>query len=251
MIMKRKFLTMGLVPIASIVGFSALGAASSTTAFASPASAGTAGSTSPCAAGLSNAENAKSLTVPSGCSEYFYVGSSAGGAAVHGTSWTPDLSVTATYSGLNSVSVGRSSASSGSFKVKSQNHAIAGVGTEGYTVSHVYTAQTSVVQSGACPGCGLGAEAGPSLNLTFSSNGTDPVLILVGGEGTGNLVLSGVLAGTLDNATFSGDDQGVLASEGIFEAVLPAGSYTATFASTTNRNNSGESLGAVAYELSS
>jgi len=165
-------------------------------------------------------------------------------------SWSPDLSVTATYSSNLSISIGRSSSNQGSYSAPSNVYGIAAVGTTGYSVTNKFAAQTSEVGPG-CSGCGGNEAPGPGLTLNFSTSGSGPVLILVGGEGTGSLVLSGLQAQTLQNQTFEQLGNGVLASIGVFEAQLPSGSYSARFSSTTTMNSSGESLGAVAYDLSS
>jgi hypothetical protein len=188
------------------------------------------------------------LQLRTGCSDYLYVGSNSGGAPIFDMSWASDLSVTASFSGNPSVSIGRSGASAGGFFTLSHNVAIAGVGLKGYSVMGTFVAQTS--QNGpGCSGCGLKFVDGPDLQLRFHSDGSGPVLILVGGQGTGTLVLSGLTTYALANGTFSGGS-GVLASAAIFKATLPAGWYTARFTSRTTLNNSGASLGAIAYQLS-
>lgn len=57
---------------------------------------------------VGTAEPATTMSLPSGSSDYFYVGSDAGGYPLTDISWNEDLSVTAAYSGNKSISIGRS-----------------------------------------------------------------------------------------------------------------------------------------------
>lgn len=197
---------------------------------------------------------AESLTMPAGAERYLYVGSTAGGRPMEAITWSPDLSVTAAYSGNEAISVGQSSSNTGSYSSASGNHAIAGVALSGYTVVRTFSAHASAIGPGYSGGPDITA-AGVSLDLPFATEAGDVVLILIGGEGTGELDLSRISATTLQNETYSegpADVNGykdVLASAAIYTATLPAGSYTAHWSSTTYLTNSGTSLGAVAYVL--
>ncbi|HTW42693.1 MAG TPA: IPT/TIG domain-containing protein [Solirubrobacteraceae bacterium] len=184
---------------------------------------------------------AESITIPSANSEYFYVGSTAGGQPMGSISWSQDLSVIASYSGNEAISIGRSASNTGSYSSGAGNHAIAGAGISGYSVAEVFSNDVSAT--------GAGAAGGTQLELPFKTQSGDLVLILVGGEGTGSLQLSGIAANTLQNETYSEAGSDVIASAAIYTAELSGGSYTARWDSTTYATNSGTSLGAVAYVL--
>lgn len=191
---------------------------------------------------------AESIALPANAEQYFYVGSTAGGHPMESITWLQDLAVTAAYSGNEAVSIGRSNSDTGSYGSASGNHVIAGVALSGYTVVRTFSAHAS--ETG--PGYSGGPETpapGVSLDLPFTTEPGDIVLILVGGEGTGELNLSGIGATALQNATYSEAGSQVLASAAIYTATLSAGSYTAHWDSTTYLTNSGSSLGAVAYVL--
>jgi len=190
---------------------------------------------------------AESIALPSGYEQYFYVGSTAGGKPMESTSWSPDLAVTASSSGYQAISIGRSASDGGSYSSSAGTDAIAGASVTGYQVEEVVHESASAMGPGSEGGPETRA-AGESLELKFSTQPGDLVLILVGGQGTGELQLSGITATTLQNATYSAGSH-VLASAAIYEAALPGGNYTASWTSTTYLTNSGTSLGAVAYVL--
>lgn len=196
-------------------------------------------------------EASETITLPARYSTYFYVGSTAGGSSypMTGITWSEDLAVIATYSGAEAISIGRSSSNDGSFSSFARQYGIAGVATDGYQVVTSYSAHSSVVGPG-CYGCGATSAAGANLSLQFTTSTGDLVLILLGGEGTGSLILNGISASTLQNQTFDEPDNYVYSSAAIYSASLTSGTYTAQFTSTTSLDNSGTSLGAVAYILS-
>ncbi len=181
---------------------------------------------------------AQAITLGTGASQYFYVGSTAGGQPMNSVSWTQDLGVVASYSGNLSISVGRSTLDQGSYDSAAGNYAIAGAGVTGYEVLREYSAQTTASGSG-----------GTSLSVTFPADTGDLVLLMVGGEGDGSLALSGFTATTLQDATYSEAGSNVIASAAIFSASLATGTYTADISSVTYPTNAGTSLGAVAYVL--
>lgn len=190
---------------------------------------------------------AKSIVLPSGYGQYFYVGSTSGGKPMESISWSPDLAVIASYSDNEAISIGRSTSASGAYSTLTGSDAIAGAALNGYTVKEVFRASATATG----PGYSGGPETpavGESLELHFTTQSEDLVLILIGGEGTGELQLSGLTATTLQNATYSAGSD-VLASAAIYSATLPTGDYTAQWSSTTYLTNSGTSLGAVAYVL--
>jgi hypothetical protein len=180
-------------------------------------------------------EASETITLPAGYSTYFYVGSTAGGSSypMTGITWTEDLAVIATYSGAEAISIGRSSSNDGSFSSSARQYGIAGVATDGYQVVTSYSAHSSVVGPG-CYGCGATSAAGANLSLQFTTS----------------LILNGISASTLQNQTFDEPDNYVYSSAAIYSASLTSGTYTAQFTSTTSLDNSGTSLGAVAYILS-
>lgn len=189
----------------------------------------------------------ESIVLAPGEGQYFYVGSTAGGKPMGSISWSPDLSATASYSGNEAISIGRSTSNSGSYSSLTGTDAIAGASLIGYTVKEVFRKSVSAVGPGYSGGPETSA-AGESLELPFTTQSGDLVLILAGGQGTGDLQLSGIAAEPLQNKTYSAGSQ-VLASAAIYEAVLSGGNYTAHWTSTTYLTNSGTSLGAVVYVL--
>jgi hypothetical protein len=197
---------------------------------------------------------ATSVSLPAGASQYYYVGSVEGGdpgnpgSNIGTTSWTQDLQATGAAWGTEVVSVGRSTSSTGSFDSQANNFATAGAGTSGYTVLATYSKANSIVGPG-CGSCGPDPVPGATLSLNFTTEAGDTVLILLGGQGTGSLTLSGISATTLQNQTYSEAGGEVYASAAVYQASLPAGSYTASWTSTSSDNNSGSTLGAVAYVL--
>jgi hypothetical protein len=182
------------------------------------------------------AEPATSMSLPAGASDYFYVGSDAGGNPLTSISWNPDLSVTAAYSGNEAVSIGQSTSDSASFGSGSTtNVAIAGLGVTGYQVTGApVTASTST---------------GTSVSLNVTTGAGDLLLVVVGGEGVGLLQQGGASLSTLLNVTYSECGSDVIASAGMFAAFLPAGTNSVSISGTTYSTNSGTSMGAVAYVL--
>ena len=197
---------------------------------------------------------ATTVSLAAGSSQYYYVGSVEGGdpgnpgSNIGTTSWTQDLQATAAVWGTEVVSVGRSSADSGSFDSQANNFATAGAGTSGYTVVKTYSNSNSIIGPGA--GGGTDPAPGATLSLNFTTQAGDTVLILIGGQGTGTLTLSGITATTLQNQTYNEGGNAVFASAAVYEATLAAGNHTASWTSTSSDNNSGSTLGAVAYVLS-
>ena len=185
---------------------------------------------------VGTAEPATSMSLPGGSSDYFYVGSDAGGNPLTSISWNPDLSVTAAYSGNEAVSIGQSTSGSGSFDSGSTtNVAIAGLGVTGYQLTgSPVTASTST---------------GTSVSLSVTTGAKDLLIVMVGGEGVGLLQQGGPALSTLLNVTYSECGSNVIASAGMFAAFLPAGTNTVTLSGTTYPSDSGTSMGLVAYVL--
>jgi hypothetical protein len=190
---------------------------------------------------VSGIEPAESIVLPSGESQYFYVGSTAGGQPMSKVTWRQRLKVIASYSGNEAISIGTSLANAGSYISAAGNHAIAGAGISGYSIVRSYRAHISAT--------GAGAPEGTKLTLHFKTHSGDLVLLLIGGEGTGTLELSGIVATTLQNATYSEAGSNVIASAAIYTAELPEGWHGASWTSTSFPTNAGTSLGAVAYIL--
>jgi hypothetical protein len=186
---------------------------------------------------VGTAEPSTSMSLPSGSSDYFYVGSDAGGNPLSQISWSQDLGVTASYSGNQAISVGRATTDAGSFSSGSTtNVAIAGLAVSGYAVSApLVTASTST---------------GTSVSLTATTASGDLLVVVVGGEGAGLLQQGGTALSTLLNVTYSECGSNVIASAGMFAAFLPAGTHSVTISGTTYPTNAGTSMGAVAYVLS-
>ena len=181
-------------------------------------------------------EPATSLTLPSGSTQYFFVGSDAGGNPITQISWPEDLSVVASYSSNKSISIGRSPLGTSSFDSgTTTNVAIAGLGVAGYKVVTRVPASTS---------------AGTTLSLQVPVSSSGILLLVVGGEGAGLLRVGGSPLQTLMNATYSECGSNVIASAGMFAAEVSAGNYPLSLTSSTYGTNSGASLGAVAYVLS-
>lgn len=188
------------------------------------------------------------VTLPAGANEYVYVGSNAGGNPLANISWTPELSVDASWSGERCISIGVSRRSTGSFESLTGNVAVTGVGLRGYSIIRVFTAETS--SNG--PGYSGGPERqapGSSLSLRFSVPARDLVLLAIGGQGTGDLVLTGIDATPIQEGTYSEAGSDVLASAALYKARLDPGTYSAHWSSTSFLTNSGTSLGAAAFIL--
>ncbi len=182
------------------------------------------------------AEPAISMSLPTGASGYFYVGSDAGGNPLTRISWHQDLSVIAGYSGNQSISIGHSGAATGSyFSGTTTNVAIAGLAVRGYSV----TGRPVRVST----------SSGTSVSLTVSTGQGDLVLVLVGGQGAGLVQETGAPLSTLVNVTYSECGSNVIASASMFAAFLPAGSHQVNLTGTTFGTNSGAAVGAVAYVL--
>jgi hypothetical protein len=205
-----------------------------------------------CAAVESGIASAQSIALPPGHGRYFFIGSTAGEQPMGSISWLEgqDLGVTAASSGNQAISIGHSSSSTGSYSSTAGSEAIAGVGLDGYAVVQTFSAQHhkpphAAIRNPAKP------VAGGSLTLPFTT--TQPnqlVLILVGGQGTGTLAVSGPVTGTLQNATYGAAGSDVIASAAAYTAQPPvAGKYKLKWASKTYAPNPGTSLGAVAYVL--
>jgi hypothetical protein len=90
---------------------------------------------------------------------------------------------------------------------------------------------------------------GETLPLRFTTGPGDKVLILVGGQGTGFLKLSGIRATPLQNQTYSETNSENFGSAAIYYASLKKGKHVATLTSTTSVKSLGTSLGAVVYYL--
>ena len=180
----------------------------------------------------SNIAPAESILLNSGSKQYFFVGSTAGGSPMNTVTWIPDLNVIAAYSGNQAINIGTSTSNSGSYYSTSGNHGIAAAGVSGFTSYSTFTASTT---------------SGTGINLQFTTTSGDLVVILVGGEGDGNIALSGINAQTLVDQTYSEAGSNVIASEAIYSAQLSTGTYTASFSSITYWEDTGTSIGAVAY----
>lgn len=190
---------------------------------------------------------AQSLTMPSGFSQYFYIGSTAGGTSACGCtggygqnpmsaiSWNQDLGVIASASGNLSISIGRDASNEASYEAAAGNKGIAGFATNGYVVSQVYSGQTT---------------PGTDVSVPFSTASGDVVVVAVGGEGTGDITLTGITATQVVNSTYSETGSNVIASQAFYVATLPAGSYTVNLSSTTYASNASAAIGAVVYVLS-
>ena len=144
-----------------------------------------------------------------------------------GWSGSEDLGVIAAFSKNKSISIGRSTASTGSYATSARDYGIAGAGIVGYTVVNACPSQISQIGPGTPPG-GPQHVPGPSLNIPFTTSSGDLVLIVVGGQGTGFLTLSGIPAATLQNQTYSEGGSEQFASGAIYSAGLSDGSYVAT-----------------------
>jgi hypothetical protein len=172
-------------------------------------------------------------TLPATGTSNLFVGATAGGKPMTPISWNEDLAVTASYSGLEAISIGHSDSGTGSFQTGA-NDAIAAVAVRGCTATESASSQSS---------------SGTTLSIDVPSS-SRPVVILLGGEGTGLLSASGKRGlETLVNATFSEYGSDVIASTAIFVFPASASPTTVRFLSSTYGTNSGTSLGAVAYSL--
>ncbi len=194
---------------------------------------------------------AESIGLPAGHGQYFYVGSTSGEQPMGSISWIEgqDLSVTAPGSGDQAISVGHAASNGGSYSSTASSEAIAGVGIDGYTVAQKFSAQRAKVAHKATkhPERPVGGA-----QLTLSIVTTQPnqlVLILISGQGTGSLAMSGIDATTLQDATYGAPASSVIASAAVYSAQLAVGKHKIKWHSTTYAPNKGTSLGAVAYVL--
>jgi hypothetical protein len=201
-------------------------------------------------AGTSNVSSeiagAKAVTLPAGGSDYLYVGATAGGRPLLSVSWGEDLSLNALYNGNKSVSIGQSTANTGSFTTGAKDYALAGAVITGWTV--VRKSEFRASMRGTVGGKGYRVP-GETLRFRFATAPKDRVLILVGGQGTGFLKLSGIRATTLQSDTYSETNSENFGSAAIYYASLTKGSHVATITSTTSVKSLGTSLGAVVYYL--
>lgn len=190
---------------------------------------------------------ATAVILGAGATQYFYVGSTAGGSSACGCvgayganpmtnmTWSPDLNVDASASGNRSISIGRSTSPVGSYVTPAGNHGIAGVGLSGYYV---------VAHDSEFTGNGT------TITVPFSVTAGDIALIAVGGQGTGDIVLSGIPAEAITDKTYSEAGSNVIASEAFYASTsLSPGEYFATLSSTTFGTNSSAAIGAVVYIL--
>ncbi len=194
---------------------------------------------------------AQSIALPSGHGLYFFVGSTSGGQRMEAISWLggQDLAVSEAGSSDQVISIGHTTADSGSFSSLAASKAIAGVGLDGYSVVQTFSAQAAKAAHKATrhPAKPL---KGPKLTLTFATTAANQlVVILVGGQGTGTFALTGIEASALQNATYGTAGTAVIASAAAYTAHLPVGKHKAKLLSTTFAPNSGTRLGAVVYVL--
>jgi hypothetical protein len=193
---------------------------------------------------------ARTLSLPGGHGEYFYVASGSGEQPLGGVSWLEgqNLAVQAPGTSNESISVGHASAATGSFASSASSIAIAGVGIDGYEVVQTFTGQASrkghkATRTPTKP------IRGASLSLPFNTTSTGELVLLVaGGQGTGTLALSGIEATTLQNATYGSNAS--LASAAAYLAAPAPGKHKAKWRTSTFAPNAGTSVGAVAYVLS-
>ena len=193
----------------------------------------------------------ESIALPLGHGVYFFVGSTSGEQQIGSISWLEgqDLVVFAVGSGARAISIGHTSANTGSYASTAASEATAGVGLDGYTVVRAFSVQTKkaahrAVRPPERP------VTGPRVTLSFTTTAANQrVVILAGGQGTGTLTLSGIEAATLQNATYGPAHSPVIASAAAYSTQLPVGKYKAKLQSTSYAPNSGTGLGAVAYVL--
>jgi beta-glucanase (GH16 family) len=196
------------------------------------------------------AEPNSSLILPSGSEQYLYVGADDGAEPQSSVSWQPDLSVAATYSSNQSISIGRSTSSEGAFSaLGGTSVAVAGLAIDGYTIANSFanyrTTNTSTTTSEGGP-----ATTGPSVGVQYDvPTSSDVVILLVGGQGTGLFQSQGAGLSTLVNDTYSECGSNSLASVGVFASTPGVGSYRAEFDSSTYSSDASASLGVVAYVL--
>ncbi|MCL4434752.1 MAG: hypothetical protein M1399_08335, partial [Actinobacteria bacterium] len=190
------------------------------------------------------------VSLPSGMSQYLFVGAEAGGWNMEPTTWTSDLTGTAQWSGNPSVDIGRGSSDSGSFSNGGDhNMAIAELGISGYSVVGSPATNFATQNGPGSVGGGTSSAPGSSVSVQYTATAGDIVVILVGGQGTGLVNEGGTALTTLVNDTYSECGANVIASVAMFAGVPGAGTFTTTFTSTTYLNNSGTSLGVAAYIL--
>lgn len=79
-------------------------------------------------------------------------------------------------SDLLAISIGSQTSDVGSYSTPAGNYGIAGAGVSGFS-----SFQT----------CTVSVSLGTSVSLQFTTTGESVVLILIGGQGTGNIALSG------------------------------------------------------------
>jgi hypothetical protein len=199
----------------------------------------------------SGVSSGSSIALPAGHGEYFYVGSTSGGAPMGSLSWVEgqDLAVNAPGTANQAISIGHAFSDVGSYGSTATTKAIAGLAIDGYTVVQTFSIQHSKAahKPTRTPEKPI---KGTSLTLPFTTTSANElVVILVGGQGTGSPALSGIAATPLQNVTYGKPGSDALASAALYTAQLPAGKHKAKWRSTTYAPNSGTSLGVVAYIL--
>jgi hypothetical protein len=200
----------------------------------------------------SGVTSGSSIMLPSGHGRYFFIGSTSGEQPMGSISWLEgqDLAVTATSSGDQAISIGHSPSPAGSYGSTAGDEAIAGVGLDGYAVVQTFSAQHHKTAHAPIRNPTKPAGGG-SLTLAFKTTEANQlVLILVGGQGTGTLEVSGPVTSTLQNATYGAPGSPVIASAAAYTAQpTVAGKYRLKWLSKSYAPNPGTSLGAVAYVL--
>jgi hypothetical protein len=192
------------------------------------------------------AARARSMTLPRTYCTYLWVAavdgrSSAGGIST--VSWTQGLGVAAAPLRARGISIGRSGSQLGDFSSSAPGFGLAGVGIRGYKVVSTHSA---VARGKAHRG--KGRAAAPSLRIPgVKTSSGQLVLVLVGGQGTTLVSLSGLSARRLAGRTDVGS--GSHATVGAWSASPAKGSHTVMVRTTVPATNSGTTVGAVVYVL--
>ncbi len=197
--------------------------------------------------GTGEAAYARSLTLSRSYCSYLWVAAvdaRSAGTGISKVSWKQALGVTATPLKARGISIGRSGSQLGDFSSAAPSFGLAGVGIRGYKVVSTHSAFARGKAHR-----GKGRAAAPSLRIPGVKTASGQlVMVLVGGQGTSSVSLSGLSVRRLAGRTDLGS--GSRAIVGAWNASPRKGSHTVAVRTKVPATNSGTSVGAVVYVLS-
>jgi hypothetical protein len=189
--------------------------------------------------------NVRSETLAHGYCSYFWVASTDGtaaSAAIAKVSWKQSLAVKAAAIRARAISIGRSSSALGHFSSGASIVGLGGVAVGGFSLVASHSASAHAPSHH-----GTGKASAPSAKISFRTLAGQIVLVLIGGQGTSSVKLSGLTAGRLGNLSFWA--AGNRATVAAYSASPAGGTHTIVLQTTVPQTNSGTAMGAVVYVL--